>query len=78
MLRADQIARLKSFQIARRLSLPLLNAAIGGSEHFTWQVLQRAMQGKPVWWMNHDFIVSWIESHLPHPKDGKTAASGEQ
>ena len=80
VLRSDQIARLENFRVARRLSYPQLNAAIGGKGVFGWQVLQRAMNGQPVWDLNHRHIAEWIEQHLPAPTlaDGKAAAAGER
>lgn len=80
-LRADQIRRLETFRIGNRLSIPMLNAAIGGRGMFTWQVLRRALQGKPIWEFNYQHIVQWIESHLPAEpagRDGKALAAGEK
>lgn len=59
----------------------MLNAAIGGRGVFTWQVLRRALQGKPVWELNYQHIVLWIESHLPAEatvRDGKALAAGDK
>lgn len=82
VLRPDQIKRLENYRIARRLSIYALNAAMGGRENFTWEVLDRALKGKPVAELNHRFIVEWIERHVsPEPEtkpDGKTAACGRE
>lgn len=80
-LRPDQIKRLERFRVARRLSIVQLNAAMGGRQNFTWEVLDRALKGKPVAEINHRIIVDWMERHVPEekaPRDYKTAAAGDR
>jgi len=77
-LQPDQIARLTALRIAQRLSFPQLKLAMDAP--FRWQTLKRALEGEPVWELNHKFLVEWIDAHCPQkpaPSDGKTAAAGE-
>jgi hypothetical protein len=60
-------------------SFPQLRSAmaIGCS----WETVQKALQGLPVWEQHHFYIAQWIERYLPAPPapvDGKSAASGER
>jgi hypothetical protein len=75
-LSRDQIRRLDSYRVARRLDVPQLNLAM--SAPFVWHTLFRALHGKPVRQRNHQFIVQWIERFLPEKPvvDGKAAAAG--
>jgi len=86
-LRPDQIARLAAFKKAPHpehgaphgYSFPQLRLAmaIGCS----WETVQKALQGLPVWEQHHLYIAQWIERYLPAPPapiDGKAAASGER
>jgi len=77
-LRPDEIARLTALRIAQRLSFPQLKLAMDAP--FRWQTLKRALEGEPVWELNHKFLVEWIDAHCPKktaPEDGKAAAAGE-
>ena len=77
-LQPDQIARLTALRIAQRLSFPQLKLTMDAP--FRWQTLKRALEGEPVWELNHKFLVEWIDAHCPQkpaPADGKTAAAGE-
>jgi hypothetical protein len=81
-----QIDQLKHVQ--RRLydegkgsgSVPQLKLAMAAP--FTWETLQRALRGEPIWIMNHAFITEWLIKHFgpeaPAAIDGKTAAAGEK
>jgi hypothetical protein len=84
-LTLDQRSRLERFRRASHdgaphgYSLPLLRTAmqIGCS----WETLQKALLGLPVWDLHHSAIVAWIERYLPVSTpvhDGKAAAAGER
>lgn len=81
-LRPDEASRLKRFQIQRRFTVPQLKLAMDAP--FTWQTLQRALQGLPIWEANHQFIVEWMAVHCPAPQaelsfvDLKAAAAGDR
>ena len=84
-LRPDQITRLETFKRAPHdgaqhgYSLPQLRLAMALG--CSWETLQKALQGLPVWDKHHDYIAQWIERFLPAPPaaiDGKAAASGER
>lgn len=66
-LTTEEIERLESFRIAERLTFAKLNETM--QNPFSWEVLKRAIGGRPVWELNHGHIVNWIERNL-------TAASG--
>jgi hypothetical protein len=73
VLSPEQIERLETFRHASHegaphgYSLPLLRSAMGAG--FSWETLQKALQGRPVWIMHHAYIVQWIERFLPQVKD---------
>jgi hypothetical protein len=84
-LRPDQIKRLEAFKRAPHdgaphgYSLPQLRSAMALG--CSWETLQKALQGLPVWDMHHTYIAEWIERYLPAAPaavDGKAAASGER
>jgi hypothetical protein len=84
-LTADQVKRLEAFRRSSHdgarhgYSLPLLKTAMGIG--CSWETLQKALQGLPVWDLHHSAIAAWIERYLPAPapeRDGKAAASGER
>lgn len=83
LLQADRV-RLSRYQNACRLTVPQLKLAMAAP--FKWGVLQRALRGEPIWILNHNFIVEWLDVHCPeaNPRkdapqiDGKSAASGER
>jgi hypothetical protein len=61
-LSAEQIEWLRNYrtenhasfaEIAKRMESP-----------FGWQVLVRAMDGQPIWILNHAHIVAWIERNV--------------
>ena len=77
-LQPEQIARLTALRIAQRLSFPQLKLAMDAP--FRWQTLKRALEGEPVWELNHKFLVEWIDAHCPQKPtsvDGKAAGAGE-
>lgn len=73
------LARLSAYRAARRLSVPQLKLAMEAP--FKWSVLQRALRGEPIWILNYNFIVAWLDIHCGTVKagsvDGKAAAAGE-
>jgi len=74
------IERLEKFKAAKRLSIPQLKLAMAAP--FKWGVLRSALNGDPIWILNHKFIVEWLDAHCPAPPepptvDGKSAAAGE-
>jgi hypothetical protein len=77
--------RLRQFQSehAQRLGvsigLPQLKMSMGAP--FSWETLQRALHGKPIWESYHEFIVAFLDRHVPAPQaamDFKSRASGER
>jgi hypothetical protein len=79
-LRKDQIDRLEQYRRENgNLGLPRLNRTMGSP--FKWRTLQRALEGRPVWDLNYEFIVAWIERMCPPapelPPDVKMAAAGK-
>lgn len=77
-LNAEQIERLEKYRRAERKSFAELNSTMANP--FTWEVLKRAMAGRPVWELNHAHIVAWIERFLPVLPvafDPKMAAAGK-
>ena len=86
-LRPDQIARLLEFKKAAHpehgaphgYSFPQLRSAMAVG--CSWETVQKALLGLPVWDQHHSHIAQWIERYLPAPPapvDGKAAASGER
>jgi len=61
-LTPEEISRLDKFRREERKTFPELNATM--QNPFTWQVLKRAIEGRPVWELNHGHIVAWIEQNL--------------
>jgi len=61
-LTAEQIEQLEAYRRAERQTFAELNATM--ENPFTWQVLKRAIDGRPVWELNHGHIVNWIERNL--------------
>lgn len=85
ILSARDRGRLRQFQTdhARRIGvsigLPQLKLAMQAP--FSWETLQRALRGKPVWESYHEFIVAFLDLHCPLPQsamDYKSRASGER
>jgi len=80
VLSKHQIVRLNEFRILRRLSLPLLKQTMDAP--FSWRTLKRALEGEPIWELNHQFIVEWLRYHDPEQqrptRNGKAAAAGER
>jgi hypothetical protein len=70
-LRQDQIDKLEAFRRARHdgapsgYSLPQLRSAMGLG--CSWETLQKALQGRPVWDLHYFRIVQWIERFLTTP-----------
>jgi hypothetical protein len=85
-LRKDQIERLETFRRQAHEGAPAgysyaqLRLAMG--KPCSWETLQKALQGLPVWDLRYFRINEWIERYLPaSPKpepEGKTAAAGER
>jgi len=61
-LSADLLERLEEYRQTERLSIPRLCVAMAAP--FGWEVLSRALAGRPVWDLNHSYIVAWIDGHL--------------
>lgn len=79
MLPPDVIKRLEQFRIAKRYSYPQLNREVMDSP-FKWSTLKNALDGKPIWEVNHAWIVEWVEKNLhpvPPVRDYKSAAAGD-
>jgi hypothetical protein len=77
--------RLRKFQNdhARRLgvSIGLPQLRLSMEAPFSWETLQRALDGKPIWHSYHEFIVAFLDHHAPSPQsamDFKSRAAGEQ
>jgi hypothetical protein len=73
------LARLSKFRAERRLTVPQLKLAMAAP--FKWPVLSKALRGEPIWILNYNFIVEWLDKHVPEVPaaiDGKAAASGER
>jgi hypothetical protein len=77
--------RLRKFQeehsrrLGMSIGLPQLKTSM--SAPFSWETLQRALAGKPIWESYHEFIVSFLDRHVPPPPpplDWKQRASGER
>lgn len=77
-LSPDQIDRLTRFRVANRYSLPQLRSAM--SAPFGWETLKKALAGRPVWVLNHSYIVQWLDRFVPARAlpDGKAAAAGDR
>ena len=77
-----QIERLKEYQRAKRYSIPQLKLAMDGP--FTYTVLSKALKGEPIWEINYEFIVDWLDRFVPEHGtpvfdfDAKRAAAGER
>lgn len=76
--------RLRKYQQehSRRLgvSIGLPQLKLSMEAPFSWETLQRALDGKPIWHSYHEFIVAFLDRHMPHPQsamDFKSRASGE-
>jgi hypothetical protein len=82
ILPKDYIERLERFRRAPHdgapggYGLPMLRSAM--SAPFTWETLQRALDGLPVAELTHAWLVAWIDKHFPAPpvRDGKMLAAG--
>lgn len=61
-LTPEEIERLENYRISNRLTFTKLNLAMNNP--FSWEVLKRAIGGRPVWELNHSHIVNWIERNL--------------
>ena len=84
-LTRSQIARLEAFRRARHdgapsgYSLPQLRSAMALG--CSWETLQKALQGLPVWYLHNFAIVQWIDRYLEPEtpvRSGKDAAAGER
>lgn len=83
-LTPEQIERLRKFKMARHdgalsgYSLPQLRSAMAAP--FSWETLEKALRGAPVWVNSHAYIVQWLDRFVPAPPlpvDGKSAAAGD-
>ena len=61
-LTAEQIDRLKKYRQDEHVSFVEMTSRM--ESPFGWEVLQRAMDGRAVWILNHAHIVAWIERNL--------------
>lgn len=73
-LSAEEIEQLENFRISERQTFVKLNATM--ENPFTWQVLKRAMEGRPVWELNHAHIVAWIEQNIVAGGKSKIVSEG--
>jgi hypothetical protein len=71
-LTAEQVEAFERIQKAHRLSLPRLAKFL--ELPFDWRTLGRALDGKSIWTMNHEYLVAWLHQHAQ--KNG-TAQTGE-
>lgn len=76
-LSRDQIQRIESFRIARRMDILQLKQAMNAP--FRWPTLIRSLSGKPVSAGTYRFLLLWLERFSPVQvvPDGKAAAAGE-
>jgi hypothetical protein len=79
--RLRQLQREHGQRLGVSIGLPQLKASMGAP--FSWETLQRALAGKPIWESYHDFIVAFLDRHIPAssaapPLDYKSRASGER
>lgn len=77
--------RLRKFQtehgVRLGVSIGLPQLKLSMSAPFSWETLQRALEGKPIWHSYHEFIVAFLDRHAPKPQaamDFKTRASGDR
>jgi hypothetical protein len=77
-LSRDQIQRIETFRIARRMDIVQLKMAMSPAP-FRWPTLLRALRGKPVRGRTYFFLLAWMAAHTPAEAlpDGKAAAAGE-
>lgn len=77
--------RLRKFQswqeghLGVSIGLPQLKLSMAAP--FSWETLQRALEGKPIWHSYHEFIVEFLDLHIPNAQasmDFKSRASGER
>jgi hypothetical protein len=68
-LSSQQIERLDHVRRHHSFSLPQLKLAMEAP--FTWRVLRRALEGKPIWILSADFIVDWLDRVNPAPQNGE-------
>jgi hypothetical protein len=62
ILTAEEIELLQKYRQIEHVSFAEMNTRM--ESPFGWTVLQRAMQGRPVWVLNHAHIAGWIERNL--------------
>ena len=77
ILSRDQVHRIESFRIARRMDIVQLKQAINAP--FRWPTLLRALSGKPVSEATYRFLHLWLERFFPVQvvPDGKAAAAND-
>lgn len=77
--------RLRKFQqqhshrLGVSIGLPQLKLAMEAP--FSWETLQRALDGKPIWHSYHEFIVAFLDRAVPDPQsamDFKSRAAGDK
>jgi hypothetical protein len=73
----DQIHRIDSFRIARRMDIVQLKRAMNAP--FRWPTLLRALRAKPVSPATYGFLLTWMSTHTPAETvpDGKAAAAND-
>jgi hypothetical protein len=85
ILSAADRRRLRQFQSEHsrrlRVSIGLPQLKLSMEAPFSWETLQRALAGKPIWESYHEFIVAFLDRAVPgaQPRmDYKSRASGER
>lgn len=97
ILSAADRRRLRQFQkehaqlLGVSIGLPQLKLSMEAP--FSWETLQRALRGQPIWQTYHEFIVKFLDRHMPQSDppgstnrrpggpgfvDFKSCASGER
>jgi len=78
--RLRQFQREHAQRLGVSIGLPQLRLSMGAP--FSWETLQRALAGKPIWESYHEFIVAFLDRHMPSKVsslfDFKSRASGER
>jgi hypothetical protein len=85
-LNAAHIERLKAYRRQRSptgRSYSYAEMKLTMQAPCNWQTLQRAIEGKPIWEPTYEYIVRWLELHMPAKpgpavRDYKSAAAGDR
>lgn len=62
-LRRETIHALKAIQLARRLNIQQLKLSMNPAP-FSWQTLQKALEGKPIKSGTVEFLVWWTQNEM--------------